>query len=172
MSFLSQVGQSLADEFAVPSVGDATMLLARLLTAALLGGLLGYERESKGRSAGLKTHILVSLGSALFVLAPIQAGVAPAELTRVMQGIVSGIGFLGAGAILKTGKGDRVEGVTTAAGIWMTAAIGMAAGMGLELVALMTTAFALGVFWVMPRLMRGDGNGGPGSEGRRTEDTP
>jgi putative Mg2+ transporter-C (MgtC) family protein len=165
MSVLSQVGQSLADEFALPSVGDATMLIARLTTAAVLGGLLGYERESKGRSAGLKTHILVSLGSALFVLAPIQAGVAPAELTRVMQGIVSGIGFLGAGAILKTGKGDRVEGVTTAAGIWMTAAIGMAAGMGLELVALMTTAFALAVFWVMPRLVRGEGNGGQAHDG-------
>ena len=85
MSFLSQVGQSLADEFALPSVGDATMLLARLLTAAVLGGLLGYERESKGRSAGLKTHILVSLGSALFVLAPIQAGVAPAERTSTRR---------------------------------------------------------------------------------------
>jgi putative Mg2+ transporter-C (MgtC) family protein len=152
MSILSQVGASLADEFALPSVGNATMLIARLTTAAVLGGLLGYERESKGRSAGLKTHILVSLGSALFVLAPIQAGVAPAELTRVMQGIVSGIGFLGAGAILKTGKGDRVEGVTTAAGIWMTAAVGVAIGLGHLGMAAIATVFAWFVLAVLIRV--------------------
>lgn len=155
MSIPAQIGAALAAEFALPDAGELTVLVVRLLTAALLGGLLGLEREKRGRAAGLKTHILVSMGSALFVLAPLQAGVDPAEVTRVMQGIVSGIGFLGAGAIIKLDRGERVEGLTTAAGIWMTSAIGMAAGMGLEIAALLTVTLALLVFAVMPKLTRG-----------------
>ncbi|MDQ3287378.1 MAG: MgtC/SapB family protein [Pseudomonadota bacterium] len=154
MSIPAQIGAALAAEFAVPDAGELTVLVVRLLTAAVLGGLLGLEREKRGRAAGLKTHILVSMGSALFVLAPLQAGVDPAEVTRVMQGIVSGIGFLGAGAIIRLDKGERVQGLTTAAGIWMTSAIGMAAGMGLEMAALLTAMLALLVFAVIPRLMR------------------
>ena len=152
MSIAGQIGSALAREFAVPDIGESTVLVARLLTAAVLGGLVGVDRERKGRAAGFKTHILVSIGSALFVLAPLQAGVSAADVTRVMQGIVSGIGFLGAGAILKIDHGERVEGLTTAAGVWMTAAIGMAAGMGMEIVALMTTAIALIVISVIPRV--------------------
>ena len=98
--------------------------------------------------------MLVSVGSALFVLAPLQMGVSPDDVTRVMQGIVSGIGFLGAGAIIRMEKGERVEGLTTAAGIWMTSAIGMAAGMGREMAALITTVLALMVFLVIPKLVR------------------
>ncbi|MBA2238189.1 MAG: MgtC/SapB family protein [Lysobacter sp.] len=154
MSIPAQIGAALTTEFALPDAGELTVIVVRLLTAALLGGLLGLEREKRGRAAGLKTHILVSMGSALFVLAPLQAGVDPAEVTRVMQGIVSGIGFLGAGAIIKLDKGERVEGLTTAAGIWMTSAIGMAAGMGLEIAALLTAVLALVVFAVIPKLMR------------------
>jgi len=153
MSIPAQIGQALANEFALPDAGALTVLVVRLLTAVVLGGLLGLERERKGRAAGLKTHILVSMGSALFVLAPLQAGIDPADVTRVMQGIVSGIGFLGAGAIIKLHHGERVEGLTTAAGIWMTSAIGMAAGMGLEIAALLTTLLALLVFATIPRLM-------------------
>lgn len=159
MSFWNQVGEALAEEFAMPDPGNLTVLLVRLGTAVVLGGLLGLERESKGRAAGLKTHILVAMGSALFVLAPLQAGVSPGDVTRVIQGVVSGIGFLGAGAIIKLDRGERVEGLTTAAGIWMTSAIGMAAGLGMEMVALMTTLLALAVFWVMPRLVRSDASG-------------
>lgn len=160
MSVWDQVGDALADEFSMPDAGNLTVLLVRLGTAVLLGGLLGLERESKGRAAGLKTHILVAMGSALFVLAPLQAGATPGDITRVIQGVVSGIGFLGAGAIIKIDRGERVEGLTTAAGIWMTSAIGMAAGLGQEMVALMTTLFALTVFWLIPRLMRNDAPGG------------
>jgi putative Mg2+ transporter-C (MgtC) family protein len=154
MSIGAQVGAALAAEFAVPDVGTMVVTFVRLLTAAVLGGLLGYERERRGRAAGLKTHILVSVGSALFVLAPLQAGIDPGDVTRVMQGIVSGIGFLGAGTIIKLQHGDRVEGLTTAAGIWMTSAIGMAAGMGHEWSALFTTLFALAVFAIIPRVVR------------------
>ena len=156
MNIPAQIGEAIATEFALPDAGELTVMLVRLLTAVVLGGLLGLERERKGRAAGLKTHILVSMGSALFVLAPLQAGVDPADITRVMQGIVSGIGFLGAGAIIKLNRGERVEGLTTAAGIWMTSAIGMAAGLGLEIAALLTTLLALLVFATIPRLMRGE----------------
>lgn len=145
---------ALAAEFALPGAYDTTVMIVRLFTALLLGALLGLEREHRGRAAGLKTHMLVSVGSALFVLAPLQMGVSPADVTRVMQGIVSGIGFLGAGAIIRMEKGERVEGLTTAAGIWMTSAIGMAAGMGREMAALITTVFALMVFLIIPRLVR------------------
>jgi len=138
----------------VPDAATLAVIAARVLTAALLGGLIGWERERKGRTAGLKTHILVAIGSALFVLAPLLADIDGGDVTRVMQGIVQGIGFLGAGAIIKTEKGERVEGLTTAAGIWMTAAIGMAAGMGQEMVALITTVVALMVVNAVPRVLK------------------
>ena len=153
-STIEEVGQALAQEFSVPDAATLAVIAARVLTAALLGGLIGWERERKGRAAGLKTHILVSIGSALFVLAPLLADIDGGDVTRVMQGIVSGIGFLGAGAIIKMQKDERVEGLTTAAGIWMTAAIGMAAGMGQEMVAVITTAVALIVVSAVPRVLK------------------
>ena len=153
-STIEEVGQALAQEFSVPDAATLAVIAARVLTAALLGGLIGWERERKGRAAGLKTHILVSIGSALFVLAPLLADIDGGDVTRVMQGIVSGIGFLGAGAIIKMEKDERVEGLTTAAGIWMTAAIGMAAGMGQEMVAVITTVVALMVVSAVPRVLK------------------
>ena len=153
-SVVEQVAHALAAEFALPDPGVTTVVVARLLTAIVLGGILGLEREAKGRAAGLRTHILVCVGSALFVMAPLLAGVSMSDVTRVMQGIVSGIGFLGAGAILKLDREERVQGLTTAAGIWATAAIGMAAGMGMQLVATATTLAALGVISILPRLLR------------------
>lgn len=153
MSITAEIGQALAAEFSLPDIRSLTVIVSRLTTAIVLGGLLGLERERKGRAAGLKTHILVSVGSALFVLAPLQMGISGADVTRVMQGIVSGIGFLGAGAILKLDAEERIQGLTTAAGIWATAAIGMAAGMGMEMVALITTLAALAVVSTLPKLM-------------------
>ena len=161
MSVTAEIIRALADEFALPDAGTITIIVVRLLTAAVLGGMLGMERESKGRAAGLKTHILVSIGSALFVMAPLLSGIEPGEVTRVMQGIVSGIGFLGAGAIIKLERDGRIEGLTTAAGIWMVSAVGMAAGMGSEIMALATTLIALAVVNALPRVMRDDK---PGSQ--------
>jgi putative Mg2+ transporter-C (MgtC) family protein len=154
MSVTAEIGQALAKEFALPDAATTTVMVVRLLVAAILGGLLGLERESKGRAAGLKTHILVSIGSALFVMAPLLSGIDPGDVTRVMQGIVSGIGFLGAGAIIKLERDGRIEGLTTAAGIWMVSAVGMAAGMGMEIMALATTLIALVVVNTIPKLMR------------------
>lgn len=156
MNVPSDIGSALAAEFTLPSSGAIAVTLVRLIIAAALGAVIGMDREKKERSAGLKTHILVSLGSALFVLAPLHAGVSQADNTRVIQGVVSGIGFLGAGAILKLQKDVRVEGLTTAAGIWLTSAIGIAAGLGHGMVALAATLVALFVMRVLPHLQRPD----------------
>ena len=164
---MDEVLQALASELSLPRAGTMTVIVVRVVAAALLGGIIGWEREQKGRAAGLKTHILVAVGSALFVLAPYLAGIDGGDNTRVMQGIVSGIGFLGAGAILRSRDGSRVEGLTTAASIWMTAAIGMAVGIGQAMLALVATLFAWLVVAAMPGLVgrtpahRGEEGGKP-----------
>lgn len=134
---------------------EVARIVLRLSMAALLGAVLGFEREHKGKSAGVRTHMLVSMGAALFVLAPSMAGAEEDALSRVIQGIVAGIGFLGAGTILKGNGKDtsHVKGLTTAAGLWMTAAIGTAAGMGREATALISTVLALLVLSSMPALV-------------------
>jgi putative Mg2+ transporter-C (MgtC) family protein len=114
----------------LPDLAQAARVAVRLVLAALLGGLLGLERERRGKAAGLRTHMLVALGSALFVIAPLEAGAGAADLTRVIQGIATGIGFVGAGTILKQTEQGEVKGLTTAAGIWLTAAVGIAVGLG------------------------------------------
>lgn len=129
-------------------LGDAaevTRVVVRLTVAVVLGAMLGYERESVGASAGLRTHMLVSLGSALFVLIPLQAGMQVSDVSRVLQGVTAGVGFLGAGAILKSQSENQITGLTTAAGVWLTAAIGVAAGMGREGTAVFTALFALAI---------------------------
>nr|CAD6606587.1 methyltransferase [Pseudorhizobium flavum] len=126
-------GQRWSSEFSdVPDVSTITRITVRLVLAAVLGGILGYERELKGRSAGVRTHMLVAVGAALFVLGPLQSGMEIGDLSRVLQGIVQGIGFLGAGAIMVRAARREVEGLTTAANIWATAGIGVIAGLGLE----------------------------------------
>ncbi|MBA1322193.1 MgtC/SapB family protein [Pseudomonas shirazensis] len=148
--------ETIQAEFAdVTNVEEVTRILVRLLMASLLGAVLGFEREHRGKSAGVRTHMLVSLGAALFVLAPSMAGADAQALSRVIQGIVAGIGFLGAGTILKGNGRDpsHVKGLTTAAGLWMTAAIGTAAGMGREATALISTILALLVLSTMPKLV-------------------
>ncbi len=102
----------------------------RLLLACVLGALLGHQRERVHSAAGLRTHILVGLGSAVFILAVIESGASEASVSRVIQGLVAGIGFLGAGTILKIGDRSEVLGLTTAASIWVTAAVGVASGLG------------------------------------------
>lgn len=135
----------------LPDVTQATIVCVRLLVAVALGGLLGYERESRGTSAGLRTHMLVALGAALFVLVPLQAGVSVQDMSRVLQGVISGIGFLGAGAIIKLSQDREIRGLTTAASIWLTAAIGIAAGMGREMTAVLSTVLALIILALLRR---------------------
>ena len=150
----ADVGATVRAEFSdLPDAAGVTRIVLRLTTAAVLGGVLGYERELKGRAAGLRTHMLVALGAALFVLVPQQAGVSDADLTRVLQGITAGVGFLCAGTIIKGHAESDVQGLTTAAGVWLTAAIGVAAGMGREATAVLSTLLALGILTLLPRLV-------------------
>lgn len=150
-----QIGFAVRAEFSdLPTLVEFTRVVLRLLLAALLGGLLGIERESKGKAAGVRTHMLVSMGAALFVLLATQGGMELTELSRVMQGVIAGIGFLGAGTILKGEDESKVQGLTTAAGIWLTAAIGVAAGLGRESTAVLSTLLALGVMSLVPALVK------------------
>lgn len=137
---------TIADEFSdLPDVETFTRIVVRLLLAALLGALVGLERELAGKPAGLRTHMLVALGAALFVLVPLQAGIHLDDLTRVIQGLLAGVGFLCAGAILKGDTQDEVHGLTTAASLWMTSAIGMGVGLGRDTTALASTLLVLGI---------------------------
>lgn len=113
----------------------------RILLAAALGAIVGYERRRADKPVGLRTLVLISTGAALFTVASIY-GFEDADPTRIAAGIVTGIGFLGAGAIIRRRVGG-VEGITTAAAIWVVAAIGLAAGAGLYLMATVTTVIVM-----------------------------
>jgi len=121
-------------------------VLIRLTAAAVLAGLIGYTRERQHRPAGLRTHILVALGTAVFVIACTGAGFDNDGLSRVIQGIATGIGFIGAGSIIKLRDRADIKGLTTAAGIWMTCAIGVLTGLGEVGLAIVATVFAFLVF--------------------------
>ena len=122
-------------------------MILRLLLAAVLGAIIGYQRERSGKAAGLRTHVLICLGSALFTVASIYGFGIATDSARVAAGVVAGIGFLGAGAILHR-EGGLVAGLTTAATIWAVAGIGMAAGAGLYLVSAVTTVLILAVLFI------------------------
>lgn len=120
-----------------PSLQELLAVTLRLVSAAIAGAVIGWEREAKDKPAGLRTHMLVSLGAAIFVLVPILTGdisKSPDALSRTIQGIATGIGFLGAGEILHLSQSRtkyRIRGLTSAAAIWISAALGLAAGCGL-----------------------------------------
>ena len=111
----------------------------------LLGGLIGAQRERVHSAAGFRTHILVALGAALFVLAGRETGFTSADTSRVVQGIITGIGFLGAGTILKLVEKEQVYGLTTAATIWVTAGVGVAS----VLAPLWLAAFTAVLMWAV-----------------------
>lgn len=133
----------------LPDATEMARMIVRLFTAAVLGAVIGFERERTGKAAGLRTHMLVSMSSALFVLAPLGAGLSESDVSRVIQGVAAGVGFLGAGAILKLDSAREIIGLTTAAGIWMTAAVGVAAGLGR--IGLAALAILLG--WIILTIM-------------------
>jgi putative Mg2+ transporter-C (MgtC) family protein len=150
-----EIWTTVVSEFSdVPDLSTITRITLRLVLAAVLGGILGYERERKGRSAGLRTHMLVAVGAALFVIGPTQAGMSIEDMSRVIQGIVQGIGFLGAGAIIVRTAQKEVEGLTTAANIWATAGIGVIVGLGLEATAVSSAAIILIILAAVPLVIR------------------
>lgn len=122
-------------------------LILRLLLAAGLGGVIGAEREYRRKPAGLRTNILIAVGAALFTIVSIQLGAQGGAPDRVASTIVTGIGFLGAGAIMR--HGESVHGVTTAATIWVNAGVGMAAGLGQFTMAAVATVVTLAVLVVI-----------------------
>jgi putative Mg2+ transporter-C (MgtC) family protein len=147
----------------MPELEAAAPLLRvvlRLLCAVLLGGLIGWDRERREKPAGLRTHMMVTLGSAAFVLLALDVtsevtsryGSNMVDPTRVLQGVVGGIGFLGAGCIIQS-RG-HVKGVTTAASLWVAGALGAACGMGAHVLAAVTAGLALVILSVIGRFER------------------
>jgi putative Mg2+ transporter-C (MgtC) family protein len=129
----------------------------RLLVAVLIGGLIGWDRQRQDKPAGLRTHMLVSLGAASFTLLGFEVGahLSPRtgegfDPTRVLQGVIGGIGFLGAGSIIQ--QGGKVSGITTAASVWVSGALGAAAGVGAYVLAGATAILAFVILAVVARL--------------------
>ena len=155
MAIWDAIGDALRQDFAdLPDPTHVVQIVVRLTLAAVLGGLLGWDRERTRKPAGLRTHMLVAAGSALFVLVAQQSGMTSADLSRVIQGIVTGIGFIGGGAILKLSEQRKVKGLTTAADIWLTAGVGIAAGLGRELSAILGTLLAFTIICLLRPLER------------------
>lgn len=155
MALLDTVFEAVQAEFSdLLDPAQLTRVVLRLLVALALGAAIGWDRERRDADAGLRTHMLVALGAALFVLVPAQGGMDEEQLSRVIQGVVSGIGFLGAGAVLKDRSEGRIHGLTTAGSIWATAAVGVAAGLGRESTAILATAFVLIVLTALRRTGR------------------
>lgn len=129
--------------------------LFRLGLAILLGSIVGAERQLAGQSAGLRTHVMVALGSAVFTLAGIAtAGGDLHQVTRVVQGVAAGVGFLGAGAILRMNGDTKVKGLTTAGSIWVAAAMGTSAGLGEYALAASATIASVVVLVILRPLSR------------------
>jgi len=127
-------------------------MILRFLLAVALGAGIGFQRERAGKTAGVRTHILVSSGAALFTLVSIYGfGDAVVDISRVAAGVVIGVGFIGAGVILRGAREEEVAGLTTAATIWVTAAIGLAAGAGMYLVSVIATAVIAGIL-LLPKI--------------------
>ena len=125
----------------VPDGNQLARITIRMFVSAILGAVVGIQREQTGKPAGLRTHMLVALGATLFVLVPVELSAGADAVSRAIQGVATGIGFIGGGAILKLSAEREVRGLTSAAVIWMTAAAGVAVGLG-ELV-----MAAIGIFF-------------------------
>jgi putative Mg2+ transporter-C (MgtC) family protein len=135
MILFADVLRAVVDEFTDQSTADMVVLVIRLVVAGAIGALYGWERERSGKAAGLRTHILVAVGSAGVVAVCQLSGFPPDAVSRVLQGLITGIGFIGGGCILKSE--GHVTGLTTAAGIWLIAAVGVTAGLGRPVAALL-----------------------------------
>lgn len=130
---------------ALPSVDALVRVCLRLLAAVCLGAVIGVQREIMGKPAGLRTHALVTLAAAVFTIVPLEAGMGMDAASRVIQGVATGIGFIGAGVILKRQEEGEVVGLTTAATVWAATAVGIAVGLGQVILA----AVAVGFTWVV-----------------------
>lgn len=150
--------ESFFSSLADPLSTNVWILIIRLLLAAVLGGLVGFERGLHGRAAGLRTHMLVSIGAALTAIVGISISVSMqaigvnSDAARISAQVISGIGFLGAGTILLKKGNSQITGLTTAAGLWATAALGIAIGCGLYLVGIAAAVIYVLAFTVLSLL--------------------
>jgi putative Mg2+ transporter-C (MgtC) family protein len=138
----------------LPDAHEAAQVTIRLLAALIAGTVVGLQREHSHAPAGLRTHMLVSMGVTLFVFIGLDVGMAHDAQSRMIQGIATGVGFLGAGAIIKMKGSLEIHGLTTAAGVWMTAAIGVAIGFGRLGVAAIGVVFAWFVLAIVVKTER------------------
>jgi putative Mg2+ transporter-C (MgtC) family protein len=140
----------------IPGSYEMLSISFRLCLAAFLGALPGIQRERLGQAAGLRTHMMVSVGAALFVMAALEAGASIGDTTRVVQGLATGIGFVGAGAIMKSKENHEVHGLTTASSIWLTAGLGTAVGMGRVFLPVLGSVIAVAILsllaWISNRV--------------------
>ena len=141
----------------------------RLVIALVLGAVLGWEREQERKAAGMRTHMIVAMGSALFVLAGVSANMRSADISRIIQGIAAGLGFLGAGTILKLTDQLEIRGLTTAATIWLTAAAGTAVGLGLLWEAILSVFLTWFILSYVGRIEYWLRHGRPPKEGGKEE---
>jgi len=137
-----------------PDSAELARILIRLAVALVLGAVIGLQRESVGAAAGLRTHMLVTLGAAVFVLAPLSVDMSAEQVSRVIQGVATGIGFIGGGAVLKLAAEREILGLTTAATIWLATAVGIAVGMGRIGLAAIVVALSWMILAVIGRFSR------------------
>jgi len=135
-----------------PDLHQIVRVTVRLLAALAIGTAVGLQRELTHKPAGLRTHMLVALGTAMFIVGAGESGMSSADLSRIVQGLATGIGFLGAGAILKLANEREIHGLTTAAGVWMTAAASAVAGLGQIAIAMLGTLLGLLVLGMFRKL--------------------
>ena len=158
-SLWQELSQSL------PQAQEVVRVALRLVGSLLIGTIIGLQRELTHKPAGLRTHLLVSLGTTLLVATAVNSGMKPADVSRVIQGLITGIGFLGGGTILKLTREHEIRGLTTAAGIWLTAAASVAVGLGKFADAFIGVLFALAVLTAVGKL----GNHGDTAESESTD---
>ena len=128
-----------------PNINSVLQVTIRIVVAGILGGIIGYEREVKGKAAGLRTHMLLAMGTVIVLVVARLDGIPMSEMSKVIEGLVTGVGFLGGGAILKLSDKQEIRGVTTAASIWSTSAIGIAVGLGQIWIGILSTI----VVWII-----------------------
>jgi putative Mg2+ transporter-C (MgtC) family protein len=145
----------------IPDLATLIRIILRLLVTMLCGFAIGFERQRTGHSAGIRTHMLVSLGATIFVLVPSLAGAPPSDVSRIIQGVAAGIGFLGAGSIMKLSESHQIRGLTTAAGLWVTTAIGTAVGVGRLGVAVLCVVLTLIILTVLHTYFPGPSDTAP-----------
>lgn len=160
---MTPVSQELVNS--LPHADQVVRVALRLVGALIVGTVIGLQRELTHKPAGLRTHLLVALGTALLVVAAVNANMKSADVSRVIQGLITGIGFLGGGTILKLTQEHEIRGLTTAAGIWLTAGASVAVGLGEFADAFIGVLFALIVLTAVGKF------GGYHADGGESEST-